>query len=134
MDFLRKRMAKRVRELYPLKLRITPNNEMALYNRKCHLNAIEAVNIGKATGVVECVVICDENEPILHYINIDAEGNYIDYTLGRQFLSFDYHYVRLIKETDYDNIWNIFRKAKFNLVSTVTPRFITKLLPTNDLC
>lgn len=134
MDFIRKKMVKRVRELYPLKLHITPNNEMALYNRKCFMNAIEAVNLGKATGVVECVLICGENEPVLHYINMDADGNYIDYTLGRQFLSYDYHYIRSIKETDYDNIWSIFRKARFDLVCTVTPRFITKLLPINNMC
>lgn len=77
------------------------------YNFMCHLNSVHDALNNDYNKIVMCIYI-DENYPIIHFINVDNDGNYIDNTLGRWSEKFDYYFVKLIKKEDFFNINDIF--------------------------
>lgn len=135
-NFIEKLLAKHVKKTYPKLLTITPNNEMALYNYRCHLNAVEACNLGKAVGIIECVVMASDNDPITHFINIKEDGTYVDYSLGRLESKLPYHFVRTVDPSEFNNPTKMIKQAKLRIVDAVIPKWITRLgiLPKYKLC
>ena len=59
----------------------------------------------------------DENHPIIHFLNIDDEGNYVDNTLGRWSETYDYYLIRTIEKESFFNINKIFSAYRKELKS-----------------
>lgn len=125
--FLEKKLAKYVKKTYPKLLKVSTNDEMALFNCRSHLNAIEAYNLGKAVGIIECVVMVNEGDPMAHFINIRKDGSYVDYSLGRAALALPYHFVRTVDPSEFSDPVKMLKTAKSRIVDAVVPKFLTKL-------
>lgn len=98
----RKRLKQKVRDwcdkTYTRKLAVTFNKDHApSHNHRCHINADHMIKAGHAVAVAEVVMI-DSDSCTLHYINLDANGDYFDCTLGYQWSGDDYRLIRLLNQ------------------------------------
>lgn len=123
-NLIERKIAAYVRKNYPLKLKIVNSSKTPLYNQRCHLNAYEAVQDGRATGIIECVVIGKDNDPVTHFINITSEGNYVDFTLGRYYAGYDYLFVRTVEVDKHTDMVEVLQKAKLSLLEKVVPKWL----------
>lgn len=83
---------------YPRKIDVSASHTMPpRHNNRCQLNSQAAVLQGDGILAVECVVL-DENRAFLHYINLSADGEYFDCTLGPAWAGSDYRLVKLLRE------------------------------------
>lgn len=77
------------------------------YNFRCQMNAVhDALNDGQ-DKIAMCFYISD-GRPIIHFINIDKKGRYIDNTLGRWSETFDYYLIRTIEKSSFFDVNKIF--------------------------
>lgn len=86
-------------------------------NHRCHLNAVQEAydNLSK----VLLVVCIGNDEIIVHFINQDLKGNYIDNTLGWYGKElYDYFLIREVNESEYHKIWNLLINTKKALINT----------------
>ena len=82
------------------------------------MNAVhDALNNGH-DYIAMCIYI-DEGFPIIHFINIDNDGNYTDNTLGRWSETLEYYLVKTIKKDDFFNVNNIFIDYRIHLSSNI---------------
>ena len=103
---IRAEMVKHSSLAYPKKMDIKEQYDfMPLINNGCHFNAVHAVKKGDAVAVVECIVISDDSITA-HYINMDSNGDFIDFTLGWSWSGGDYRFIRYLNESEYDSIDN----------------------------
>lgn len=83
---------------YPTKLTLRADHPFRpLFNHRCQLNADGAVRQGDAIAIVECVII-DDDRATLHYVNLGADMQVFDCTLGPLYAGADYRLVRLWRE------------------------------------
>lgn len=64
---------------YIKKIDISFIDGTGLYNHACHLNAVNKARDGSSCAVVDVVVI-DDKSVTAHYINMQSDGAYVDYT------------------------------------------------------
>lgn len=84
------------------------------YNYKCQMNAVhDALNEGH-DKLAMCFYL-DGTWPIIHFVNVDNEGNYIDNTLGRWSETYDYYLIRLIEKESFFYINDIFTSYRKEL-------------------
>ena len=81
---------------------IKPIPKQGLFNRQCHNNSVEYSQIHDC-GIVETIYI-DNGEPILHYLNTDNNGIFLETTLGWKAGTLEYYKIREIHSDDYFNI------------------------------
>lgn len=99
-----------------------------LFNRKCHLNAVQRVKENKAKEVYLCVCIAREsNDVIVHFINKNEDDKYTDNTLGWCYKAYNYYIVRKIEEHEYNNISDILVDMKKELVFKHSNKIMRKL-------
>lgn len=95
-------------------------NDMALgelkYNRKCHLNSVQAVKEKIAEKVFLAVTIDKNNGVVVHFINKNNLGQFIDNTLGWSYEELDYYLVREIKPNEFCRIGDLLNSMKKYLV------------------
>lgn len=77
------------------------------YNFRCQLNSVHDALNDEQDKIAMCFYF-DESYPIIHFLNIDNEGNYIDNTLGRWSETFDYYLIRTIEKDSFFKINDIF--------------------------
>lgn len=80
------------------------------YNQRCHLNSVhEALNNNEdKLAMVYCYSkIHDEYN--VHFINVNADGEFIDNTFGRWSEAFEYYFIKYINKSDYFDINKIFK-------------------------
>ncbi len=96
---------------------ITNPSDTILFNSACHLNSVNQVKQGKAVAVAEVILIDNNPHPVVHYINLNSQGEYYDITLGWHWSSCDYRLVRIIPadSKDYDNIYTHLMNLKSKL-------------------
>lgn len=95
-----------------------------LYNSKCHLNSVQQIKRNQASEIYLC--ICTEKDNtylVVHFINKDNEGFYIDNTLGWRYEQLNYYIIRKVNKYEYDTIWDVLTKAKKMLVNLYTSSF-----------
>lgn len=97
------------------------------YNRRCHLNAVQYIRENKAISVYLCVCISDKNDVIVHFINKDKDGYFIDNTLGWCYEDLDYFLIREVDPSEYDNIDKILEYTKEELVFKHSNSIMRKL-------
>lgn len=97
-----------VRTRYEL---IKPEPKLGLFNFRCFENSVEYVRRYPELEVCE-VIIVDNGEPILHYLNYDpANGKYLETTLGWRADYLEYYLIRKIHKDDQRYIHNEFERA-----------------------
>lgn len=84
------------------------------YNFRCHNNAVHDALNNNDEKLAMCFYI-DEDYPIIHFINIDKEGGYIDNTLGRWSEKYEYYLIKEIGKEDFFSISNIFQEYRKEL-------------------
>lgn len=102
--------------------KIKVNSGTLRYNFRCQYNAVnDALNAGE-DRIAMCFII-DGNMPIIHFINVDSEGNYTDNTLGRWSETCCYYFVRYIERDSFFNIDDIFSAYRKELRAKI-PFFV----------
>lgn len=98
------------------------------YNRRCHLNAVQAIHENKASKVFLVVATEKENYKniIVHFINQESD-KYIDNTWGWTHKKWNYYIVREIDESEFDNIDIVLTSAKKSLVDNHSNSLMRKL-------
>lgn len=84
---------------------------MCRYNFRCQLNAVHDAITNGEDEVAMCFYI-SEGDPIIHFLNIDNEGKYVDNTLGIWSSRIEYYLVRKVSKVDFFNINNIFTEYR----------------------
>lgn len=101
--------------------RIKVKSGVCRYNFRCHNNAVhDALDDGE--DQIAMVIYIDEDYPIVHFINLNSEGEYTDNTLGRWSEKMEYYLVRKIDKEDFFNIYTIFNSYRKHLRSKVPLR------------
>lgn len=88
------------------------------HNRRCQLNAVQSVYENKSEKVYLCIAINKDNYKniVVHFINKNKSGMYIDNTWGWTHKKFNYYIIRKVSKDEYDNIDVILNSTKDTLV------------------
>lgn len=82
-----------------------------LRNFRCHENSVHFARKHNEDKIAMVMYQVDKEDPILHFVNINKEGLYIDNTLGELTQdNEDYYLLKIIKEEEFTDILTIFRK------------------------
>lgn len=106
---------RRIREAICLWVRarhemVKPKAAQGLFNYRCFSNAAEWARTHPGDTIVEVVYI-DDGYPILHYLNVNAEGDYLETTLGYRANNLEYYLIRRIHQDDHAQIEQEFNRA-----------------------
>jgi hypothetical protein len=96
------------------------------YNYRCHLNAVQKVEEGKADKVYVCITINknDNTDITAHFINQLSNGKYVDHTWGWLYKWYDYYLIREIDKSEFNNIGEILESLKESLVVSNSNSFL----------
>lgn len=86
------------------------------YNYRCHLNAVHDALNNNQDKLAMCFYF-EDNHPIIHFVNIDNDNNYIDNTLGRWSEKYEYYLIRTIEKESFFDISDIFTAYRNELKS-----------------
>ena len=126
---------KNVREYCISHYELLDNNDFvlgsAMFNCKCHMNAVQKIKEGKAKNVYLCVAWDkDDKQPCIHFINTTFDEKYQDNTWGWIYKINRYYLIKQVSEKEYDYIWNVLMNTKrsiFKLNSNRFKNFLHKL-------
>lgn len=104
-----------------------------MYNHACHLNAVNRARSGDSAAVVEVVMINDDSVTA-HYINMQADGKFVDYTLGWHWSGADYRFVRYVPFTEWSDITSSLERLKAELCKPVNKWMRAFMLTNNEMC
>lgn len=99
-----------------------------LFNHKCHLNAVQQVKDDLMEEVYSCVCFSDSTFPIVHFVNKDKDGKYIDNTLGFEYEKYDYYIIRKIEESEFHKMDDLLMSAKKSLIDLHSNKLMNKIL------
>ena len=77
------------------------------YNFRCQMNAVHDALNNDEEQIAMCFYIT-EGYPIIHFININKNGEYIDNTLGRWSERNEYFLIKKIDKEDFFDVNTIF--------------------------
>jgi len=78
-----------------------------LWNFRCQLNAVhEALNNNEDR--IAMTMYFDGDLPIIHFLNVNKDGEFIDNTLGRWSETYDYYLIKFINKEDFFDIDSFF--------------------------
>ena len=93
-------------------------------NRKCHLNAVQAVKEGKAAKVFSCYTFDrSNNSQCIHFINQLETAKFQDNTWGWLYEWCDYYIIREIAPDEYSHIWDALENTRESIVKINSSRF-----------
>jgi len=94
------------------------------YNFRCHMNAVHDAIDNDEKRLALCMYIHGDH-PIIHFVNIDKDGTYIDNTLGHWSSAHKYYFVRDVKEKEFFDVNSTLSTFRYELRNKLT--FFTKL-------
>ena len=106
-----KEIRNRVKTIYQ---KINVTSGMCRYNFMCYMNAVHDAWENKENKLA-MVIYFYHKQPILHFINYtvrDGKEIYTDNTLGRWSSRHDYYLIRLVDESEFNDIEEIFNKYR----------------------
>lgn len=77
------------------------------YNYRCQMNAVHDA-IENGDDKLAMVFYINNDYPILHFINVNNDGVFLDNTLGNWSTQYDYFFIRYIDKNSYYQINSIF--------------------------
>lgn len=86
------------------------------FNFRCQMNTVHEALNHKDDRIAMCFYI-DGNYPIIHFLNVDSDGNFIDNTLGRWSERYVFYFIRFVDKTDFFNVNDIFAAYRKDLKS-----------------
>lgn len=95
------------------------------YNYRCQNNAVHEAIENNEKKIAMCIYIHNDY-PIIHFINVNKKGKFIDNTLGHWCTQYDYYLIRYIEKSDFFKVGEIFDLYRIELRNKL--RFFTKLL------
>lgn len=101
---------------------------IGLFNQRCQHNATQQVKEGFMEEVYMVICISDSSYPIVHFINKDKEGFYIDNTLGYQFEMYNYYIIRKIDDSEFHKMDDLLMNTKKSLINLHSSKWINKVL------
>jgi len=101
---------------------------IGLFNRACHRNSVQKIKEGASESVWAVIAINSYGFPIVHFINKDSDGKFVDNTLGWEYEYLDYYIVDKVKECDFENIAQLLLDIKDDLISKCGNKFFNKIL------
>lgn len=105
---IHRRISRYVRSRYEL---IKPEPTQGLFNHKCFDNCAQYAFDHRGLEVYEVMVI-DQGEPFLHYVNYDPERRaYLETTLGYLADQMEYYKIRRIHPDDVSHIGSEFSRS-----------------------
>jgi len=105
------------------KIKVSPG--LCRYNFRCHMNAVHDAIDKKQNEIAMCIYF-DDNYPIIHFLNVDKKGKYIDNTLGNWASTYDYYLIRHIEKDSFFQVNEIFSKYRKELRNRL-PFFVRML-------
>ena len=87
--------------------KISVQPKAGLFNYRCYYNAVEYARNNTDCAIAEVIYI-DEGQPILHYINVDKDGNFLETSLGFLSEELEYYFVNTVDESEWLKIHNRF--------------------------
>ena len=103
-----------------------------IFNQRCQLNAVQQVKEGLMKQVYLCICFSESCYPIVHFINKDNEGNYIDNTLGFEYEKYEYYIIREIDESEFLKTDSILMNTKKSLIKLHSNALINKVFGINE--
>ena len=97
-----------LRDIQSTKEVIHVEPKQGLFNFRCYENAVEYARLNPDHKVIEVMYLESGPSAVLHYINQDPDGNYLETTLGFRADSVEYYKLREIPVADYPNIGWVF--------------------------
>ena len=97
-------------------IEVTPGK--CRYNYRCQQNAVHDAMVNGDSQVAMCLYTGDDH-PIIHFINVDKSGKYIDNTFGQWSSRHKYYLVKHVSDGEFfsvNNIFTEFRKEMRNLI------------------
>lgn len=92
------------------------------YNFRCQNNAVHDAINEKHDKIAMCIYF-DGDYPIIHFINVNKSGKYIDNTLGNWATTYDYYLIRYIEKNSFFDVNKIFTEYRKELRSKL-PFFV----------
>lgn len=82
------------------------------YNFRCQMNAVhEAIRRGDEKISMSIYLdALDNDTPIIHFLNVESDGTFVDNTLGEWSSQHEYFHVKYISIDDFFNVNHIFRE------------------------
>lgn len=99
--------------------KITVKAGKCRYNFQCHSNATHT-SFKKGYEEMALVVYFDGDDPIVHFININKKGKYVDNTLGIWSQVYEYYLIRHIPKIEFWDVYKIHKSYR---------KYIKSLLP-----
>lgn len=115
------------------KIYVSPAIGLGIYNNSCMYNAVNKCMSGESAAVVECVVV-DSDKVTAHYINMQEDGSFIDYTLGWHYSGCDYRLVRYVPQTEWGSINRSLINLKKKICEPVKRVKSLFCIDDNDIC
>ena len=78
-----------------------------LWNYQCHRNCVHTAIEESSDKIAVCIYF-DGNFPIIHFLNIDKNNNFVDNTVGHWSSQYPYYFLKYIESKDFFNVDNIF--------------------------
>ena len=98
--------------------KINVKSGLCRFNFRCQMNSVHDALNNNQDKIAMCFSV-KNNEPIIHFINIDNENNYIDNTLGRWSETYEYYLIRTIEKESFFKINDIFTAYRNELKSKI---------------
>lgn len=98
-----------------------------LFNRKCHMNSVQRVKEGKASKVILTIIFTSNFDPMVHFINIDENGKYVDNTLGWEWECYNYYMIKELSEQEFDVVGGLLSDTKDFLVRVNSNKLLNKI-------
>lgn len=101
--------------------KIKVSSGRGLFNLRCFSNVVQYAKEKKQSHIV-LVFILDGKQVILHCVNIDSKGRYIENTLGYQSEDWDYFFVKRI-EAEFGSANSTFKEMR-SFMKRITPWYL----------
>lgn len=98
-----------------------------IFNNRCQMNSVQKVKEGNAEEVY-AVLALNTDDVIVHFINLDNEGHYIDNTLGFKFTEYEYYLIKKVDISDHHKMDTVLMDLKRNLLNLHSNNLINKVM------
>jgi len=109
--------------------KIEVNPGLCRFNYKCHMNSVNDA-ISNNEDKIALVMVMDNEDVSIHFINVNKKGVYTDNTLGHWASTYDYYFVEYIYKENFFNIGNIFNNYRIK-INKILPWWFRDFIPLN---
>ena len=113
----REEVAGRIRALYE-KVDVYPGS--CRFNFRCHDNAVHEAIENEQDRIAQVVYI-QNDYPVVHYVNVEKDGQLVDNTLGHNIMDKDFYLVKMVYEEEFSNIHILHEEMRNELRRSLSP-------------